>query len=444
LSLFWPPPHPPELIGRPSRKGATAVIKAHVRVLEGGGLKGALADALAETSGLGGNDRRFVAVAARELSRHQRLLDLAAKLLDCAPGDWVLREDRALVRYLLWRRLFTAAPVDRILTEVKLPGPVRPRSVTDAELERVATRALPPDPGLPPSECAAARYSFPTWMAQALTEETMAALSREPALILRARPPGQREARRAELAKAGVAADPIGEVPDALLVKTAGTRVFDTPPMKRGLLQVQDAGSQLIVELCRPNQGFAGARIADLCAGAGGKALALADRVGRKGRVDATDASAPRLGEARRRARAWRLSQVHFPSQSEPEKADVVLIDAPCSGTGSLSREPDQKWKLSPDAIARFAKRQRDLLSTAAERARPGALIVYATCSLMRGENEEVVEAALAARADLALEPAGDLIPEAARNGPFLQAIPGRFPGGGFFAARFRKKSTHG
>jgi 16S rRNA (cytosine967-C5)-methyltransferase len=438
LSLSWPALHPPELLGRPSRKGAAAAIQAHVRVLEGGGLKGALADALAEASHLGGNDRRFVAVAARELSRQQRLLDLAAKLLDSAPGDWVLREDRAIVRYALWRRIFTGASADRVLAEVKLPGPVRPRSVTDAELQRIATEALPEHPNLSAGE----RYSFPTWMAESLGDETMAALSREPALVLRARPPGQREARLAELAKAGIQAEAIPGVPDGLLVTAPGMGVFDTPAMKRGHLQVQDAGSQLIVELCRPDRGFPGARIADVCAGAGGKTLALADHVGREGRVDASDASAPRLSEARRRARAWLLSQVHFPSTAEPQKADLILIDAPCSGSGSLAREPDLKWKLSPDSVARFASRQRELLTSVADRARSGALIVYATCSVLQAENEDVVQAVLAARPDLALEPAAELIPEAARNGPFLQAVPGRFPGGGFFGARFRKKAT--
>jgi 16S rRNA (cytosine967-C5)-methyltransferase len=258
--------------------------------------------------------------------------------------------------------------------------------------------------------------------------------------VLRARPPGHREARLAELAQAEVQAEPVAGVPDGLLVTAPGMRVFDAPPMKRGHLQVQDAGSQLIVELCRPDRGFPGARIADVCAGAGGKTLALADHVGREGRVDASDASAPRLSEARRRARAWRLSQVHFPGEPEPQRADLILIDAPCSGIGSLAREPDLKWKLSPDGVARFASRQRDLLISMADRARAGAVIVYATCSLLRTENEDVVEAVLASRPDLQLEPAAELIPEAARNGPFLQAVPGRFPGGGFFGARFRKQ----
>ncbi|MFP2899329.1 hypothetical protein [Corallococcus sp. 4LFB] len=132
--------------GRPSRRAATAALETHIAVLKGEPLKAALATALREAEGLGGQERRFVALAARELSRHQRLLDLAARQLGHSPGKHVLTEDQALVRYTLWRRLFCGEGWARIGPEVKLPGPVRPRTLHDAVLEGLVTkpsRSLP-------------------------------------------------------------------------------------------------------------------------------------------------------------------------------------------------------------------------------------------------------------------------------------------------------------
>ncbi|MFY0576871.1 response regulator [Cystobacter fuscus] len=147
--------------------------------------------------GLGGQERRFTALVVRELSRHQRLLDLAARTLGHAPSKIGLLEDQALVRYVLWRRLFCGATWARIGPEVKLPGPVRPRTLKDDFLERVAQSPLA-EPSLPESvpDRPATRYSFPTWLVQRLAElhpepvleAMLAALDEEPSLHLRARP----------------------------------------------------------------------------------------------------------------------------------------------------------------------------------------------------------------------------------------------------------------
>ena len=421
-------------------------MAAYVAVLKGQGLRRALAEALADAPHLGGQERRFVAFATRDILRHQRLIDLAGRLLGRPAGDWALREDLALARYALWRRLLTGADADRVDVEVKLPGPLRPRAATDAQLHQLAAAPLPEDVPVEGAERAATLHSFPTWLAEDLSRSgedvgpLLEALNREPQLILRARPPGSRARRIEELRAADLEAHALEGIADALMLVERGTRVFDSEPMKRGHLQVQDAGSQLIAELCCPDRGFEGARIADVCAGAGGKTLTLADRVGPMGRIEASDLAPDRLAEARRRARAWRLKNVHFPASAEPEKADVILIDAPCSGTGNLGKEPDQKWKLTRKEVARFAERQRALLGEMASRARPGAIVVYATCSLLKVENQDVVEAMVSGRSDLQLEELPDAVPAAARRGPFLETRPGAFPGGGFFGARLRKR----
>ena len=450
---IWPDtPIDAERLGRPSRRAATAAIHAHLGVLKGDPLKAALAEALREAEGLGGQERRFVALAARELSRHQRLLDLAARTLGHAPGKIGLREDQALVRYALWRRLFCGEGWGRIGPEVKLPGPVRPRTIKDSLLSEVVEAPLP-EPEVPSGpERLAVCHSFPNWLVQRLAElhpepvldGMLAALNEDPALHFRVRPPGSRAEVLAALADEGVAAEPVEVARDALRIAEASHRVFETKVMKAGRLQVQDVGSQLIVEACQPPEGgLAGQTVADLCAGAGGKTLALADAVGPKGRVLAGDRSRRRLAQARERVRDLGLRHVSFPHPLEVGQSDVLLVDAPCSGTGSLGREPDQKWKLTAQAVKEFHDTQLGLLKEVAGQARAGALLVYATCSLLPEENDDVVRDFLAQVPGFTVEPLAPVFgAERAAvlcEGPFLRALPPRVPGGGFFAARLRK-----
>jgi 16S rRNA (cytosine967-C5)-methyltransferase len=422
-------------------------------VLQGEPLRSALATALREAEGLGGQERRFVALAVRELSRHQRLLDLAMRTLGHPPSKVGLLEDQVLMRYALWRRLFCGEGWARIGPEVKLPGPLRPRTIKDARLAEVVEAPLP-EPELPGTapERLAVRYSFPTWLVQRLAElhpepeleALLAALNEEPTLHFRVRPPGTRAEVLAALAEEGVAAEPVAVALDAVRIAEASHRVFETRVMKAGRLQVQDVGSQLIAEACRPpGGGLEGLTVADVCAGAGGKTLALADAVGSSGRVLAGDRSRRRLAQARDRVRELGLRHVSFPHPLSLGQADVLLVDAPCSGTGSLGREPDQKWKLTAQAVEQFHATQVELLEEVARQARPGALVLYSTCSLLPEENEQVVRDFLARVPGFTVEPLAPIYgPERAAvlcDGPFLRALPPRVPGGGFFAARLRK-----
>ena len=453
VSTLWPTTFlDAEHLGRPSRRAATAALQAHLSVLKGDPLKLALANALKEAEGLGGQERRFTALAVREMSRHMRLLDLASRTLGHPPGKIGLLEDLALVRYVLWRRLFCGVGWARSGPEVKLPGPVRPRTIKDDLLIRMADAPLP-EPAVPGSgpEWLATRYSFPNWLVQRLAElhpepvveAMLAALDEDPVLHFRARPSGTRAEVLARLAEEEVSAEAVDVALDAVRITEASHRVFETRVMKEGRLQVQDVGSQLIVEACRPLEGsLAGRTVADVCAGAGGKTLALADEVGARGKVLAGDRSRRRLAQARERARELSLRHVSFPHPLTLEQADVVLVDAPCSGTGSLAREPDQKWKLSMKSVEEFHATQLGLLKELAGQVKPGALVVYATCSLLPEENDAVVRDFLAAVPGFTVEPLAPLFGERAAvlcDGPFLRALPPRVPGGGFFAARLRK-----
>jgi 16S rRNA (cytosine967-C5)-methyltransferase len=220
------------------------------------------------------------------------------------------------------------------------------------------------------------------------------------------------------------------------VIDSGSHAVFESGPMKRGALQVMDVGSQLLVRACGVEPGM---RVVDACAGAGGKTLFLADLVGPEGVVEAHDLSLRRLEDARKRVRALKLTNVRFAAEPDYAKADVILIDAPCSGTGRLAVEPDQKWKRIEKDITEFARKQRELVRTIVDRARPGAVIVYGTCSLLREENEAIVEEVAAAGACTLQSVAGLVPAENVSSDYALRVWPHRAKGSGFFGARLRK-----
>ncbi|MCC6333498.1 MAG: RsmB/NOP family class I SAM-dependent RNA methyltransferase [Myxococcales bacterium] len=422
---------PSAVVGLASRKAATAALEAHVAVLKGTPLRKAISEALAEGGNLGGKERRFVAFAARELSRHLRRLDLSAKARGYTAARLHLPEDQALLRYALWRKELTFAVADRVMVELKLPGPIRPRSLPDAVLEEELARDVTLDFGATPLDQAANRHSFPTWLAEAIAavappnelEAVLAALNREPTLTFRVRPPGTRDELLAALRAKDFEVKACEEDPDALRATTESRAIFESRWMKEGRLQVMDLGSQKLAAFCRAQ---AGMTVVDYCAGAGGKTLVLADAVGPRGRVYAWDSNAGRLKEARRRVGEAKLTWVSFPKEPRLDLAELVLVDAPCSGSGTLGREPDQKWKLTAKKVAELAKTQGEILATIAPKLKAGAVLVYGTCSVLREEDEAVVERFLASHADFRLDES-------------LRVWPHQLEGGGFFGARLLK-----
>ncbi len=436
------PPIAPAELGRPSRKAATAALQAHLEVLKGEPLRLSLSKELRKAQGLGGQERRFAALCVRELSRHQRVLDYFAKVAGQAPSNWVLREDQAIIRYVLWRRVFTGASWEQIAKEAKLPGPIRPRSVHDNVLEAVGRAELPLEAPLEP----AVLHSFPRWMVEKLGSSAgegelpalLAALNRDSPLMLRTRPAGRREEVIKALTAEEVEAEPLHVLPDAAVVRQPGGRIFETRPMKSGRLQIQDVGSQLIVAMCRPPQGWAGVEVADVCAGAGGKSLGLADFAAK---VVSGDSSKRRLEEARERVRELSVKNVTFPIPLPLERVDVALVDAPCSGVGSLAREPDAKWRLTEKEVLGYQEKQLAILREVGPKLKRGALLVYATCSLFREENEDVVAKFLAEVPGFEVDGGAVVVGErwVTAEG-YLKVWPHQSEGGGFFAARLLKK----
>jgi len=207
-----------------------------------------------------------------------------------------------------------------------------------------------------------------------------------------------REVLATELAEEKLATTP-GRWSDTALHVDTRTNLFATAAFKRGAMEAQDEGSQLLADLAAA---CGGKMIIDLCAGAGGKTLAIAARLGNRGRIVAADVDAQKLEELRRRARRATVSNAQalhiahgWPRELEAlrGKADVVLVDAPCSGIGALRRNPEARWRLREADLATFAARQTEIVSGARALLAPHGRLVYATCTLLAIENEDVVRA---------------------------------------------------
>ncbi|MFZ9394798.1 MAG: RsmB/NOP family class I SAM-dependent RNA methyltransferase [Erythrobacter sp.] len=220
----------------------------------------------------------------------------------------------------------------------------------------------------------------------------------------------------------------------------AGTQVEQWPAWRDGLVEVQDLGSQLacLAAAARP-----GETAIDLCAGAGGKTLALAAAMANRGRLIACDidrARLSRLAPRAARAGAGMVESLLLDPSREREalaevagKADLVLVDAPCSGTGTWRRKPEAKWRLTPDRLARFAATQDRLLDLAAGLLRPGGRLVYVTCSLLDAEGADRIDALC--QRNKALEPQAIFLPAGRPHGKGVRLTPSRDGTDGFFIA---------
>jgi 16S rRNA (cytosine967-C5)-methyltransferase len=209
------------------------------------------------------------------------------------------------------------------------------------------------------------------------------------------------------------------------------TRAWET-----GLVEVQDLGSQLVLE---SGPAASGQHWLDACAGAGGKTLQLARMVGATGRVDAHDIRPAALAELRSRAARARLPNVRTVARPDAAGYDGVLVDAPCSGSGTWRRAPHLKWTTTPGQIEAEAARQTELLAGFSAHVRPGGRLVYATCSLSRRENAGVVSAFLAGHPGFQIEPAARDFGYAADGGG-LVIRPALHDTDGFFVAHLRRR----
>lgn len=311
-----------------------------------------------------------------------------------------------------------------------------------------------------PQQRFAVRHSLPDWAAARLlqqygdTADALAtALQAPPPRTLRANTlRGTREDLQAALAREGVVARPTPFAPHGLVVE-GDADLFATAAFGSGAFEQQDEASQLAALVVLPPPG---GRVLDLCAGSGGKTLALAAALQNRGEILATDVHTGRLAELRTRARRAGAGNVRAVAIDDggPDavvrtfaaRADRILVDAPCSGVGSWRRRPEARWSVTASDLDPIVASQERLLDLAAALLQPGARLVYATCSLLATENELVVQRLLARRPELEtvriVEILGGALarPIADATGTFLSLRPDVHGTDGFFAAVLRPR----
>jgi 16S rRNA (cytosine967-C5)-methyltransferase len=259
-----------------------------------------------------------------------------------------------------------------------------------------------------------------------------------------------REEVLAQLAAEGYGAQPTPLSPEGIRIEGRPSLVRH-PLFESGKIEVQDEGSQLLCHLVAPKRRE---MVVDFCAGAGGKTLLLGALMHSTGRLYAFDVSAARLNRLKARHKRSGLSNVHPQVLSGLNdgriarlagKIDRVLVDAPCSGFGTLRRNPDLKWRQSEAAVAELTQKQRAIVAAASTLVKPGGRLVYATCSFLSAENDEVVDAFLAAHPAFHAVPAAEILARqhiALDTGAMLRLYPHRHGCDGFFAAVLERSSA--
>lgn len=338
-----------------------------------------VARALKKDKRWGSSDRKFVAETIYEIVRWKRLYSEIAEVKE--PYN---RED-------LWR-LFAVWAVLRGYTIPdwrQLEGtPQRKIKGRFDELSKIRKF----------------RESIPDWMdelgikelGEELWTKEIAAQNQQAKVILRANTlKTTKEQLRAILMDLNIETEFVENQPDTLILKER-SNVFLTDAFKQGLFEVQDASSQLVAPFLDIQPGM---RVVDACAGAGGKTLHMASLMQNKGQLIAMDLYESKLKQLKLRAKRngafnieYRIIDSTKVIKKLHEKADRVLIDAPCSGLGVLKRNPDSKWKLKPEFIDNIKKVQAEVLENYSRIVKPGGKLVYATCSILPSENQEQIK----------------------------------------------------
>ncbi|WP_442845941.1 RsmB/NOP family class I SAM-dependent RNA methyltransferase [Leeuwenhoekiella sp. H156] len=356
-----------------------AVIDGLIEIFnEGGYADKVIAKQLKRDKRWGSRDRSFVAETTYDIVRWKRLYAAIADV-----GEPFERKD-------LWR-LFA---VWCTLRGIKLPD--------WPQFEETPTRRIKGkfDEF---SNIRKLRESIPDWLDELGEKELgekwdaeIAALNKQAPVILRVnRLKTNIGELQQKLVEEGHETENLKAYKDALQLQERAN-VFTTQAFKDGLFEVQDASSQLVAPYLGVEPGM---RVIDACAGAGGKALHLAAEMDNKGQLIALDIYANKLKELKRRARragAFNIETRAIDSTKVIKKlhnsADRVLLDAPCTGLGVLSRNPDAKWKLKPDFVAKIQETQQTILRDYSRMVKPGGKMVYATCSILPSENQEQVK----------------------------------------------------
>jgi 16S rRNA (cytosine967-C5)-methyltransferase len=403
------------------------------------------------------HERRLLAEVVYAVVRHERLISAAlAKALGAPLTSF---PDPVALNVLL-------SAVVRFQGEPLEPAglPERTRGIV-AEIEAAVEAVIAAEPEGP--QRSALRHSLPPFVAETLyaeygpdeAEPLMASLNQRAPLTVRANVlKTDADGLRGALELEAVTSHRTPYSPWGLILENR-TNVFALRAFKEGMLELQDEGSQLVALMgaARPGQ-----LVIDACAGGGGKSLALAGEMRNKGEIWALDASERRLKPLRLRASRAGADNIRVQAVSDDGplpanlsrlggKAHLVLVDAPCTGIGALRRHPDSRRQLTPERLGELAALQLKILSRFAALVRPGGRLVYATCSLFREENHEVVDRFLTGDGRFVAETASSILPagmgeklkaalpESLRSSPWLSLLPDRHATDGFFAAALKR-----
>jgi 16S rRNA (cytosine967-C5)-methyltransferase len=419
---------------------------------------------LARHSGLSSRDRGLLLHLVYGVLRWRNRLDAHLERASERPLARVHPKVLDLLRLGAYQLLYLDRVPDRaaIFETVELArssGVGHTAGFVNAVLRKVA--ALGPELPLPDEPAARLSLLFgcPEWLAEAWlrehgpqgAERLCRAGSQIPTLMLRIDPGkiGREEAVR-ELAASGLEAGPAEWAPEGVWVEGAGDP-RSLPLVARNAAVVQGQASQLISHLVAPQPGW---RLLDACAAPGLKTTHLASLLGGTGEIVALDLHSHRSRLVEELAKRLGAPQIRVETgdarqfRCTPGSFDAVLVDAPCSGLGVLDRNPEAKWRRTPDELSGLAELQQSILANLAEAVRPGGLLVYVTCTTLAGENEDVVDGFLSGRPDyrLAGAPEGPVPWEGLfssrgffRTYPSHVGEPGSRALAGFFAARLRR-----
>ncbi|MGA9521168.1 MAG: RsmB/NOP family class I SAM-dependent RNA methyltransferase [Myxococcaceae bacterium] len=391
------------------------------------------------------NERRAVAERVYALLRRQRTVDWM--LEKARPGFTAMPTTQQDVLRLAASRVLHGEDIALVAKQTALTGPDREAmwALPDAAS---ALLALPPDQRFP------IHASIPDFLAERFRAElgneaelAVDAMNERAPLTARVNTLATDRAKLLHrLSEEEVDGKPTKLSPLGVILETR-VNAFSMTAFRDGLFELQDEGSQLLGMIVDPPP----TRVVDACAGAGGKTLQLAAVMKNRGELFALDIDEKRLDELRRRTRRagvhnTRVRQIPASGDEAREavkdlegKADRVFVDAPCSGTGTFRRKPDARYRLKPEDIQMHVNRQRELLGRFSALVKPGGRLVYGTCSILREENEGVIEDFLRSHPDFTQRDASLDLPEGigekvTRNG-FLRLFPHKHGTDGFFGA---------
>ena len=427
--------------------------------------RGAFADVaidktLSQTD-LGAPDRRLLTELVYGSVRRQRTLDALIDQFATKQAQQQPIELRAILHLGLYQLRYlnqvpASAAVNTTVELAKHNGFSGLTGFVNGLLRQYLRQAeLQPDPLHLPDDPIArlgVLHSYPDWIVKvwfeqlglAATEQLCEWLNQPPHIDLRVnRLKASVDQVEAAMQAASILVDRVPGIPDALRLLQPVGAMQHLPGFNKGWWMVQDSSAQLVAYLVDPQPGDV---VADACAAPGGKTLHLAELMQDHGQVEACDRTASRLKKLQQNAKRLGLQSIRIcqgDSRHLPQfvgQCDRVLVDAPCSGLGTLHRHADARWRQSPESVQELATLQQELLQQTATWVKPGGSLVYATCTLHPSENEAVVQAFLAQHPNWQIEPPSPDTPPAAFAQPsgWVKLWPHQHKMDGFFMVRLR------